>query len=189
MLTADLVKSRLRIRGSEISLDMLNEHDPYWLQTATDLIALFRQHQDQSQETWHKTLEAYEGERIDYIVVRGLAKVLADAATFTPLATLLPPLQLRERLFAYGPVFTTPQLFHPQARTEVVQSVANELGMCVDQIEATTVVAISDQRRIVQHQPGRRGRGGGQEREREQHGSVHGATEAARHGKSKADFC
>jgi uncharacterized protein len=137
VLTADLVRSRLRIRGSEISLDMLNEHDPYWLQTATDLIALFRQHQDQSQETWHKTLEAYEGERIDYIVVRGLAKVLADAATFTPLPTPLPPLQLRERLFAYGPVFTTPQLFHPQARSEVVQSVADELGICVDQIEAT----------------------------------------------------
>src|SRR5439155_15655211 len=56
---------------------------------------------------------------------------------FTPLATPLPPLQLRERLFAYGPVFTTPQLFHPQARSEVVQSVADELGICVDQIEAT----------------------------------------------------
>ncbi len=98
MLTADLVRPRLRLRGSELSIEMLAEHDPFWLQTAADLIALLRGQADQSQEAWERALEAYEGERIDYLVVRGLAKVLTDAATFTPLATSLPPAQLRERL-------------------------------------------------------------------------------------------
>ncbi|GAC1617836.1 MAG: DUF790 family protein [Ktedonobacteraceae bacterium] len=137
MLTADLVRTRLCIRGSELSIDMLDEHDPFWRQTATDLIALLQRHAGQSQQAWSKALETYEGERVDYVVVRGLAKVLTDAATFTPLATSLPPVQLRERLFAYGPMFATPQLFQPRTRYEVVQSVADELSISTEQVEAT----------------------------------------------------
>src|SRR5579863_7202906 len=128
MLTADLVKPRLRQRGAELYIDMLNTCDSYWLQTATDLIALFRHHAGQTQTTWDRTLESYEGERIDYFTIRGLAKVLTDAATFTPLATSLPAPQLRERLFAHGPIFTSPQLFHPRTRDDVIRSAANELG-------------------------------------------------------------
>ncbi len=137
MLTADLVRPRLRLRGSELSIDMLDEHDPGWLQTAKELIALVREHAGRSQGTWDKALETYVGERVDYVVVRGLAKVLTDAATFTPLATALPPIQLRERLFARGPVFTAPRLFHQQARYEVVKSAADELGVSSEQVEAT----------------------------------------------------
>jgi len=115
---------------------MLDEHDPSWLQTAQELIALFQGHRGQSQAAWDRALESYIGERVDYVVVRGLAKVLTDAATFTPLATPLPPLQLRERLFSHGPVFTTPQLFHPQARDAVLESVADELRISSEQVEA-----------------------------------------------------
>ncbi len=136
MLTADLVRPRLRLRGSELSIDMLDEHDPSWLQTAQDLVALLQGHTGQSQAAWDRALESYIGERVDYVVVRGLAKVLTDAATFTPLATPLPPAQLRERLFSHGPVFTTPHLFHPQARYEVLESVADELRISSEQAEA-----------------------------------------------------
>ncbi len=137
MLTADLVKPRIRQRGSEISIAMLDEHDPYWLQTATDLIALLQNSVGQSQATWERALEAYEGERIDYFTVRGLAKVLTDAATFTPVATPLPALQLRERLFTHGPVFDAPSLFQPQTRTDVMQRVANELNISLEHVETT----------------------------------------------------
>ena len=85
MLTADLVRPRLQLRKSELSIDMLDEHDSYWQQTAQDLIALLRQHAGQSLAAWDRTLDTYMGERVDYVVVRGLAKVLTDAATFTPL--------------------------------------------------------------------------------------------------------
>jgi len=116
---------------------MLDEHDSYWQQTAQDLIALLRQHAGQSLAAWDRTLDTYMGERVDYVVVRGLAKVLTDAATFTPLATPLAPVQLRERLFASGPVFTAPQLFHQQTRYELVESVAKELAIPSEQVEAT----------------------------------------------------
>ncbi len=136
MLTADLVRPRLRLRGSELSIEMLDEHDPYWLQTAKDSIALLQKQVGQSQADWDRALEALVGERIEYVVVRGLAKVLTDTASFTPLVTPLPPGQLRERLFARGPVFTAPQLFHPQPRYEVVKSVAEELDISPEQVKA-----------------------------------------------------
>ena len=129
MLTSDLIKPRLRLRGTEVSIEMLDEHDPCWQQTAADLIALLRGQVDQPLSDWDKALEGYEGERTDYAVVRGLAKVLTDAATLTPLETSVPPAQLRERLFSRGPVFTEPQLFRPPTRSEVVQRIANELGI------------------------------------------------------------
>lgn len=137
MLTADLVRPRLRLRGSELFIEMLDERIPYWLQTAKELVALLRSRVGQSQADWVQALETYEGERIDYCVVRGLAKVLTDAATFTPLETSLPPAQLRERLFSRGPAFKTAQLFQPQTRYEVMQGVADELGISPEQVEAT----------------------------------------------------
>ncbi len=137
MLTADLVKPRLRQRGTELYIDMLNTGDPYWLRTATDLIALFQQHAGQTQATWDRALEAYEGERIDYFTIRGLAKVLTDAATFTPLAMSPLAPQLREQLFAHGPVFASPHLFHPRTRIDVIRSAADELGIPPEQIEET----------------------------------------------------
>src|SRR6266571_6428536 len=115
---------------------MLDEHNPAWLQIAKDLIALLQEYVGQPLAIWDRALESYVGERIDYVVVRGLAKVLTDAATFTPLETPLPPAQLRERLFADGPVFATPQLFQPRARYEVMQSAAGELGFSSHEIEA-----------------------------------------------------
>jgi uncharacterized protein len=136
VLTADLVRPRLRLRGSELSIDMLDEHNSFWLQTAKDLITLLQEHSGQPLAIWDRALESYVGERIDYVVVRGLAKVLTDAATFTPLETPLPPAQLRERLFADGPVFATPQLFQPRARYEVMQGAAGELGISSQEVEA-----------------------------------------------------
>jgi uncharacterized protein len=137
VLTADLVRPRLHLRGSELSIDMLEEGDPCWLQSAKDLINLLQEQVGQSQAAWDRALESYVGERVDYVVVRGLAKILTDAATFTPLATPLPPIQLRERLFHYGPVFTSPQLFHAQTRYEVLKSVADELSISSEQVETT----------------------------------------------------
>ena len=136
MLTADLVKSRLRQRGSELTIDMLDTHDPHWLATATELITLIQQHVGRSQAELDKALEAYEGERIDYFIIRGLAKVLTDAATFTPPPAPLLPLQLRERLFSYGPVFATPHLFQTQTRQDVLEHVANELALSPQHVES-----------------------------------------------------
>ncbi len=115
MLTSELIRPRLRMHGSTLHVEMVHEQDPSLQQTAQDLISLFHHHRGQSQAAWEEAVRAYEGTGVDYVLIRGLAKVLADAATFTPLSTPLPPATLRERVFEYGPVFGTPDLFH--ART------------------------------------------------------------------------
>src|SRR5436190_16274576 len=137
MLTSDLIRPRLRFSGSSLSVEMVDERDASLQQTAQDLIDLLRSHVGCALEKWEEALAAYEGARVDYVVVRGLAKVLADAATFTPLVTPFAPAILREKLYVHGPVFTTPQLYHPQARYDVVQGVADELGISSEQVETT----------------------------------------------------
>jgi uncharacterized protein len=129
MLTSELIRPRLRIHGSTLRVEMVNEHDPLLQQTAQDLISLFQRYQGQSQAAWEAALRMYEGARLDYAFIRGLAKVLTDAATFTPLLTPLAPLLLRERSFAYGPVFEKPDLFRPATRQEVLREIAYEPGL------------------------------------------------------------
>ena len=134
MLTGDLVRPRLRKRGSALEVDWLPTSG-HWRHTAADLIALFHQRVNQPRYAWESALEAYEGERTDYIVLRGLAKVLADAATFTPLDTPLPPDELRQSVFARGPVLASADLFHPQTREDVLQALADELTVTPGDIE------------------------------------------------------
>jgi uncharacterized protein len=125
MLTSELVRPRLRIHGTNLRIEMVNEQDPSLQQIAQDLIRLFNRHQDQSQAAWEEAVRAYEGTNVDYVFIRGLAKVLADSAIFKPLTTPLPPAKLREQVFSYGPVFEQPDLLHPTTRQEVLREVAN----------------------------------------------------------------
>jgi predicted nuclease of restriction endonuclease-like RecB superfamily len=136
MLTSELIRPRLRLAGSMLSVKMVDEQDPFLLQTAQDLITLLQHHMGQPQQEWEETLAVYEGARVDYIVLRGLAKVLTDSATFTPLESPLPPARLREQLFARGPIFRDPDLFHPQTRQEVLLEAAGELGLSTEQVDA-----------------------------------------------------
>jgi predicted nuclease of restriction endonuclease-like RecB superfamily len=131
MLTSELIRPRLRIHGSTLRVEMVYEHDRFLQQTAQDLICLFHHYMGQSHMAWEAAVRAYEGERLDYVFIRGLAKVLADSATFTPLMTPHPPLMLRERTFAYGPVFEKPDMFHPTTRHEVLQGVADGFGLSI----------------------------------------------------------
>lgn len=136
MLTADLVKPRLRTRSGELRVELLPD-DAHALQTARELIALFATCSGQPMSHWHRALEHYEGERTDYIIIRGLAKVLEDDSTFTPLDTPVNPPDLRERLFTLGPVFERPDLFHPHTRQDVLAGAAADLGVTIDALETS----------------------------------------------------
>src|SRR5690349_18653658 len=104
MLTSDLIRPRLRITGSSLSVEWVNEHDPALQQTAQELVTLLHTHKGQPRHAWEQSLERFIGERIDYVLLRGLAKVLTDAAVFTPISSSIPPASLREQIFARGPV-------------------------------------------------------------------------------------
>ncbi|MBI5670824.1 MAG: DUF790 family protein [Chloroflexi bacterium] len=136
MLTADLVKPRLRTRSGELRVELLPENDRA-LQTAKELIALFATYAGQPMRRWHEALDRYEGERTDYIIIRGLAKVLEDDATFTPRDTPINPTNLREKLFTLGPVFERPDLFHLHTRQDVMAGAAADLELTVDALETS----------------------------------------------------
>lgn len=135
MLTGDLVRPRLRTRSGKLSVQWLPAGKAE-LQTAAELIALFASLLNQPMRAWDEALESYEGARTDYIVIRGLAKVLEDSATFVQIETGLSPVELRQQLFAHGPAFDRLDLFHRQSREEKVAEIARELQMKPDQIES-----------------------------------------------------
>lgn len=135
MLTADLVRPRLRTRGGALTIDLLPAGDPHWQRTAAELIALFGKHTGQRRNEWEESLTRYEGARTDYIVLRGLAKVLEDDATFTPIATPIDPEALRAALFTQGPRFASGDLFEPQTRADVIAQAARDYDLPVEALE------------------------------------------------------
>src|SRR5258708_6133424 len=118
-----------------LTVDQVDETSTLWHQTAQDLLDLFQQHRGQSRARWEEALEIYEGTRVDYLRIRGLAKVLTDAATFLPRDFPLSPRELRARLFCHGPVFEQPDLFHPITRQDLLQEVASEFSLSPEEID------------------------------------------------------
>ncbi len=143
MLTGDLVRPRLRKRGTRIEVDMLSVTNRHWLKTADDLIALFQQHVGQTRAAWERALEAYEGERTDYIVIRGLAKVLTDDGRFEMIDVSVSPAELRRAVFALGPVFITPDLFHLQSQADVFAEVGQQYGVPPEVIQTALFADLS----------------------------------------------
>lgn len=152
MLTSDLIRPRLRMTSSSVCVEQVGEHDPALLQTASDLMTLFRSHTGLSRSAWEKALDAFIGTRIDYVVIRGLAKVLTDAAVFTPRSTPIPPATLREQAWACGPVFQTSGLFHPRTRQEVIEEIATPLGIAPE--DFTTLLYADRQANYLLTDPG-----------------------------------
>lgn len=135
MLTADLVRPRLRQRGSELTIDLVRLDDRRALRTARELIQLFAQHEEKTREDWENALQDYEGSRVDYDFIRGLAKVLADQAEYAPDEFPHNPADVRHELFAQGPVFDRPMLFQPQSRDDVLAAAAQQLDMDPARVE------------------------------------------------------
>ncbi len=134
MLTADLVRPRIKARGSQLVIDWLAA-SPKMLATADALIALFAAQVGQPRALWDRAFEAYVGTRVDYIVVRGLAKVLEDAATFTPLPLDVDPADVRRYLFSGGLVFDRADLFHLRTRADALHEAARHFDLSVESVE------------------------------------------------------
>lgn len=135
MLTYDLIKPFLRSYGRILAVDQLDEASTHWQQTARDLLDLFQMHQGKPRASWEEALETYEGTRVDYLRIRGLAKVLSDSATFVPKPFPISPRELRARLFCRGPVFEHPDLFHTTTRQDLLQEIANEFSLSPTEVD------------------------------------------------------
>jgi uncharacterized protein len=135
LLTADLIKPFLRSYGRMLTVDQIDETSALWLQTAQELLDLLRLHKGLPRARWDEALENYEGTRVDYLRIRGLAKVLTNAATFVPKEFPLSSRELRASLFRRGPAFEHPDIFHPITRQNLLQEVASEMALSPQAID------------------------------------------------------
>lgn len=108
MLTADLIRPRLDTHAEEITTRPLSLTDAQTVGTAGDLLQIFAEHVGSTRGELIQALEEYEGARLDYVIIRGLSKVLLDAAQFTT-DPPVEPASLREHLFTQaaerGPIY------------------------------------------------------------------------------------
>lgn len=153
MLTADLIRPRLRVRGGTLHIELLPVDNPHWQATAATLIDQFQKLPGHTSGEWETTLEQLEGERLDYVVLRGLAKVLSDGATWTTRPTPLPPADLRRMVFGRGPVLAEADLFHPQSRAMRLQAIADELGTDVATLERSLFADLTSESVLVEIGP------------------------------------
>jgi uncharacterized protein len=152
MLTADLIRPRVRIQGNQITTQPLSQRDPIGLRTAAELIRLFQAYLNQPRRELDAALEEYEGDRLDYPVLRGLAKVLSDATTFAN-EPPVDPTDLRAALFTRaaerGLVVAHPDLLHPALRETLISEVAESFGLTPAGVENTLYADLPEEQLLV----------------------------------------
>jgi len=138
MLKAELIRARLVAQDNQVWTRSLPANYRY-LTMAGELTALFRRHVGHSRGALAQALREYEGDSLDYPVIRGLAAVLEGRCTFgnDPPAN---PAALRAALFRRGPVTRRPDLFSQTTRTQVLTEVGDQFGLTAEQV-ATAIFA------------------------------------------------
>ena len=129
MLTGDLVRPCLHKHAGELRVKLLDAADGRAQRTAAALIALFRQQVGRSFGDWEEALAHYEGDRTDYVAVRGLAKVLADSATYVACETPRPPAEIGRRSLPAARRLCHRRSAHPSTRADLLAETASELGL------------------------------------------------------------
>ena len=97
MLTLDLLRARRK--GDQIVPIYLDPSDPQKLALAEKLAGLFQAHLGKKRSELDTALADLVGETTDYLVHRGLAKLLFDRSRFE-VDSPVDPIELRAKVFA-----------------------------------------------------------------------------------------
>lgn len=147
MLKAELIRPRLEIRNGQVWTRPIPA-DYHYLTVAAELTALFRQHTGRSRGTLAEALRDYEGDSLDYPVIRGLAAVLEARCTFgsdPPIS----PADLRTALFQRGPVTFKPDLFSQTTRAQLIAETAAGYGLTAEQIETALFADLAEEQLLL----------------------------------------
>ena len=147
MLKSELIRARLVMQGDQIWTRPL-QADYHYLTVANELVALFKEHVGRSRGELYEALRDYEGDSLDYPVIRGLAAVLEARCAFgnEPPAK---PADMRAVLFQHGPVTTRPDLFASATRGQVVAEAATQFGLTAEQVEATLFADLAEEQVLL----------------------------------------
>ena len=145
MLTADLAQSWQR--GGRTGPRYIETEDSNYLQEASHLIGLFREHGGRRRAELEQALEEYVGVGTDYKVLRGLVKLLTDRCQFET-ASEKEPSEIRRALFLKAREYH-PLVNNEAARAEAVESVAVELGCAPDVVIGNLYADLPENQKLI----------------------------------------
>lgn len=126
MLTSDLLLTRSR--GPYIEPRYVHVEDPALIDLAQALIEIHVEHQGKTRRELQQALDLLAGDRTDYRIQRGLAKLLCDHYCEFQVASPQTPEALRYAVFtsarAHHPVVRETSLIYPVKREDVLDQVA-----------------------------------------------------------------
>jgi len=147
LLKSELIRPRLEIREGQVKPRRLPA-DYRYLAIAGELTDLFQRHVGCSRGQLAGALRDYEGDSLDYPIIRGLAAVLEARCTFDSRPPADPP-DLREDLFRRGPVTGKPDLFSPATRQQVLAETAARFGLTVEEVERALFADLAEEQILV----------------------------------------
>jgi hypothetical protein len=156
MLKAELIRPRLEIREGRVWPRLLAA-DYQYLAIAGQLATLFQRFVGKSRGELAEALRDFEGDRLDYPIIRGLAAVLEGRCTFAATsvageadeATALKPAELRADLFGRGPVTDKRDLFSLTSRDQAVAETAAHYQLTPEQVETTLFADLAEEQILL----------------------------------------
>lgn len=144
MLKSELIRPRLRMKGGKVWAERL----PAGYDTLTivqDLMGIYRAHIGQSRGALADALKAYEGDSLDYMVIRGLARVLGGACAFGN-EPAIKPQTLRAEVFGRGPVRGKDLV---PGRVQILREVAEQYKLTLDEVETALFADLAEEQRLL----------------------------------------
>ncbi|MCY4390352.1 MAG: DUF790 family protein [Desulfurellaceae bacterium] len=136
MLTSDLLLTQTE--GPYLYPRYVRTDAPRFTRMAEELIAIYAAHAGKPRRDLTTALSQYAEDRTDFRIQRGLAKLLRDDRCEFEEQAVVPPLEVRRRLFALArenhPVVLQPDHIHPVTKDELIAEVAREYKAEPEQI-------------------------------------------------------
>ncbi len=148
MLKSELIRPRIKIYDGQVSTRPIKANYHY-LTVAGRLISIFQAHIGYSRGQLKEALRDYEGDSLDYPVIRGLAAVLEARCTFGN-EPPVKPADLRTAMFQQGPVTRQQDLFNQTTREQVLAETAATMDLTVPQIEAALFADLAEEQIMLE---------------------------------------
>ena len=145
MLTTDLV--RARVRSGVLHPEYVDPEKPGLLELATALIELFEAHVGKSRRALDDELRAATGDGTEFLLHRGLAKLLFDRCEFET-STPVEPAELRREVFrAAAAVYRSERSLRFE-RDAVVEPVRQQRGLTAEELERALYADLKEEQLV-----------------------------------------
>ncbi|MEN8217133.1 MAG: DUF790 family protein [Pseudomonadota bacterium] len=147
MLKSELILPRLKKRGNSV-MPLALSKDYHYLKIANDLIQFVKAHVGRSRGELVDGFRAYEGDSLDYRIIRGMANILVSSCVFGH-DPPVNPVELRTALFNQGPVTIKRDLLNVTTRLQVVAETAAKLNLSSEQVEQALFADLLEERILL----------------------------------------